>query len=432
MHNLISLGGIAVLILFAWAISSNRRAVNWKIVGSGVIIQMFIALIVFRFPPGRKLMLILNDLVVNVLKSATAGSEFLFGSLALPPGTVNAAGEGSMGFFLAFQALPTIVFFSGIMALLYYIGFLPAVIRLFARVFAKLLSISGAESLCAASNIFVGVESATSVRPYLARMTNSELCTVLTAGMSTIASSVMAFYVFILQAQFPTIAGHLISASVLSAPAAIVMSKILLPETQTSETFGADCAPVLTQDASAMSAIIRGGNEGLKLVFGIVAMLLVFLGLVSLFDSFIGWISTLAGIEGGVTLTDILAYIFYPFTIVLGVPSEDAMQIARLIGQRLVVTEVKSYQDLAVLMQSGGLASARSVFIAAYALCGFAHVASLAIFVGGISALVPERISDVSAQGVRALVAANLACLMTAAMAGVFYAGQGLLTGQSL
>jgi len=427
MYNLVSVAGIFLIILTAWLLSSNRGAVRWKVVVSGLLIQIAFAFIVFRFPPGRSAVLFLNGFVVRVLESATAGSEFLFGRLALPPGSVNDTGESSLGFILAFQALPTVVFFSSLMALLYHIGFLPWLIKIFARLFARLMSISGAESLCTASNIFVGVESATAIRPYILRMTNSELCTVLAAGMSTIASSVMAFYVFILKDQFPTIAGHLISASVLSAPAAIIMSKLLVPETDSPVTLGLDIDPHVEKDPSATDSVIRGANEGLKLVFGIVAMLIAFLGLVSLVDMILAWVSVLSGSDTALSLSGILKYIFYPFTLAVGVPPDDAMEVSRLIGQRLIVTEVKSYQDLASLIASGGLQHSRSVFIAAYALCGFAHVASLAIFVGGFSALVPERSADISSKGLKGLLAANLACLLTASVAGLFYTGGDLI-----
>lgn len=430
MYNAISVAGMALLVLVAWGLSTDRKAVNWRLVFSGISLQIAFAFLVFIFPPGKSIMLHLNALVVSVLDSATAGGEFLFGRLALPPGAVNASGETSMGFVLAFQALPTVVFFSSLMALLYYTGLLPWLIKIFASVFTRLMSISGAESLCAASNIFVGVESSTVIRPYLARMTRSELCTVLAAGMSTIASSVMAFYVFILRDQFPSIAGHLISASVLSAPAAVVMSKLLAPETGQPATLGSHVLPDIQRDPSAVDAVIRGANEGLKLVFGIAAMLIAFLGLMSLADIFLSWLSVLLGIDGALSLAGILKYVFYPFTLAIGVPPDDAMEVARLIGQRLIVTEVKSYQDLASLLAAGKFSDPRSAFIAAYALCGFAHAASLAIFVGGVSALVPERTTDISSQGVRALLAANLACLMTAAVAGAFYTGgNSILTG---
>lgn len=429
MQNLISFAGIFFLIAFAWAISENRRSVNWKTVGWGVALQLLFGLFVFVFPIGTKVFLILNDIVVKVLDSATAGTKFLFGRLALPPGAVNEAGEQSMGFFLAFQALPTIVFFASLMAGLYYIGAMPWLIRQFSKVFTKLMEISGAESLCAASNIFVGVESATTIRPHLKSMTRSELCTVLTAGMATIASSMMAFYVFVLKGQFPTIAGHLISASILSAPAAVLMSKVLVPETGRPETLGLNVAPHYEKESSIMESIINGANAGLKLVAGIVALLLAFLGIMAMIDMFFVESGRMMGFKFDMSLTSMLGYVFYPFTLAIGVSPSDAMPIARIIGERVMATEVKSYQDLAALMASGGLKDPRSAVLAVYALCGFTHIASLAIFIGGTSALAPSRTKDITSVGLRAFVAATLACLMTASVAGVFYTSRTILLG---
>lgn len=429
MYNLVSLVGIFVLMFVAWALSTSRRTVNWRVVFWGTGLQAVFALFIFVVPAGAKFFIFVNDVVVWVLDSASAGSRFLFGRLALPPGAESEIGEKSLGFFLAFQALPTIVFFASLMAILYYFGIVPWLVRKFSRAFTRLMRISGAESLCASSNIFVGVESAMTVRPYLEKMTRSELCTILSVGMASIASNVMAMYVFILKGQFPTIAGHLVSASILSAPAAVVMSKLLLPETEKPETLGIDVEPHYEKDSSAIEAAIKGANEGLKLVFGIVALLLAFLGIVSLADSALNLVGELFREGLGLSLTGILGYVFYPFAIIIGVPPSDAFEVARLLGERAVVTEVKAYQDLAVLMERGGLNDPRSAFLAAYALCGFAHVASLAIFVGGVSALVPSRTKDISAQGLRALVAATLACLMTAAVAGTFFRSGSILLG---
>lgn len=429
MYNLVSLAGIFVLIGFCWAISSNRRMVNWKTVASGIALQMGFGLLVFVVPGGSSVFLFLNDLVVSMLDGASAGARFVFGSLALPPGAVDASGQKSMGFFLAFQALPTIIFFASLMSLLYYIGLLPRLISAFSGIFTRVMGISGAESLCAASNIFVGVEAATTVRPYIERMTRSELCTVLSVGMGTIASSVMGFYVFILQGQFPTIAGHLISASVLSAPAAIVVSKLLVPEDGRPVTLGLNVEAAYERDSTAIESVIKGANDGLKLVFGIVALLIALIGLVSITDGLLIWLGGLMGMGGGLSLESLLGYAAYPFTLAIGVPPADAMEIARLIGERVVVTEVKAYQDLAVLMSEGALSDPRSAVIATYALCGFAHVASMAIFVGGISAIVPSRMKDISALGARALIAATLACLMTAAVAGAFYSKASIIFG---
>jgi CNT family concentrative nucleoside transporter len=431
MHNLVSFAGIFVLMFIAWALSANRRVVNWRVVLWGVGLQMIFAVFVFVVPAGAKFFLLINGFVVKVLDGAGAGTRFLFGRLALPPGTSNEFGEESLGFILAFQALPTIIFFASLVAALYYLGIMPRLIRLFSFLFTKLMRISGAESLCASSNIFVGVEAAMTVRPYLGRMTRSELCTILTVGMATIASSVLALYVFILQGRFPTIAGHLVSASILSAPAAVVMSKLLMPEAESPETMGVSIKPHYEKESSIIESIIKGANEGMKLVLGIVALLMAFLGIVALIDGAMTGAGGYLGLGFDTSLTGLLAYLFYPFTLVIGVPPADAMEVARLIGERVVVTEVKGYQDLAVLLESGGLQSPRSAFLATYALCGFAHVASLAIFVGGIAALVPERTRDLSALGPRALLAANLACLMTASVAGTFYkTGSILLGGQ--
>jgi CNT family concentrative nucleoside transporter len=311
---------------------------------------------------------------------------------------------------------------------------MPWLVRVFSKIFTKLMRISGAESLCTSSNIFVGIEAMTTIRPYLEKMTRSELCTILTAGMATIASSVLAVYVMILQREFPTIAGHLISASFLSAPAAIVMSKLLMPETEKPETLGMDVRPYYEKESSIIEASINGANAGLKLVAGIIALLIAFLGLIALVDLiFTGVglrINNVLGIQIDWSLKGLLGYLFYPFTLIIGVPPSDAFEIAKIIGERAIVTEAKSYMDLAGLLAKDALKDPRSAFLATYALCGFAHVASLAIFVGGTAALVPKRTADLSAVGPRALLAATLACLMTASVAGVFFTGGSILLGK--
>lgn len=418
----------------AWLLSANRRVINWRVIVWGTALQLLLAIFIFVVPAGSLVFLWVNDAVVRVLDSAGAGSRFLFGRLALPPGSRNEAGEESLGFILAFQAFPTIVFFASLMALLYYVGVMPRLIRFFSRVFTRLMRVSGAESLSVSSNIFVGVEANMTVLPYLRSMTRSEFCTILTAGMSTTASNVLALYVFILQARFPAIAGHLVSASILSALAAVVMSKIIMPETERPETMGMDIVPHYEKESTVMEAIIKGANEGLKMVAGIVALLLAFLGIVALIDSLLAGAGTrlnnLIGIQMDWSLKGLLGYLFYPFALVIGVRPSDAFEIAKLIGERAVLTEVKSYQDLAALLSSGALKDPRSAVLAAYALNGFAHFASLAIFVGGTAALVPQRTKDLSSVGLRALVAATLACLMTAAVAGTFFTEGSILLGK--
>ncbi len=434
MYNLVSLCGIFILMFFAWTLSSDRRVINWHVIIWGLILQLVFALFIFVLPAGSSVFIFINDVLVKILDVAGAGTRFLFGRLAVPPGTVGPNGEESLGFIFVFQVVPTIVFFASLMGVLYYIGVMPWLIKIFSKVFTKLMRISGAESLCASSNIFVGIESATTIRPYLDDMTRSELCTVLTAGMATIASTVLAIYVLILHEQFPMIAGHLISASILSAPAAIIMSKLIMPETGSPVTLGVNVDPHYERESSMIEATINGANAGVKLAVGVVALLISFLGLVALTDFFLSGagirLNNVTGLHVDWSLTGLLGYLFYPFTLVIGVPPSDAMEIAKIIGERTVVTETKSYMDLALLLSSNTLKHPRSAFLATYALCGFAHIASLAIFVGGTAALAPKRVGDLSAVGPRALLAANLACLMTASVAGVFFSEGSILLGK--
>ncbi|MFC1569013.1 NupC/NupG family nucleoside CNT transporter [bacterium] len=433
-YNLISFAGIFILLFIAWLFSANKKKMNWHLIGWGVGLQLLFAVFIFWVPAGRQFFLSINTGVLKILESAIAGSEFVFGRLALPPGTTNDAGEPSLGFFLAFQAFPAIIFFAALMSILYFLKIMPLIIRGFAYLFTKLMRVSGAESLCAASNIFVGIESTLTIRPFLANMTRSELTTILTAGMATVASNVLALYVFMLQDQFPTIAGHLISASILSAPAALMMSKILLPETEKPQTLGLNIKPDYDRENNLFEAIIHGANSAVKLIVGITALLIAVLGLVALLDLMLGGVGSginrLFSINVDWTLKGLLGYLFYPITLILGVPIQDAWEIAKIIGERAVVTEVTAYQDLAGLLAKDLLQHPRSAFICTYALCGFAHVASLAIFVGGVTAMIPERRHELSVLGPRALLAATLACLMTAAVAGTFFNESSILLGQ--
>jgi len=433
IYNGISLLGIIILIVFAYALSTNRKAVNWRVVVWGVGLQMFFALFLFVFPAGVKFFLFINDVVVKVMDSSLAGSKFVFGRLALPPGMTNEVGETSLGFILAFQAFPSIIFFSALMSILYFLNIMPKVIKAFAYLFTKLMRVSGAESLCAASNIFVGVESALTVKPFLKDMTKSELCTVLAAGMATVSSNVLAVYVFSLQDVFPKIAGHLVSASFLSAPAALAMSKVLLPEEEHPKTLGENVEPHVVHEDNIFEAIINGANAGVRLIVGIVALLIAVLGLVALTDQILlflgGIINELGHVHIDWSLRGLLGIIFYPLTLVLGIPVADAGILSKIIGERVVVTELAAYQDLAGVIAAGSLSSVRSAVITTYALCGFAHVASMAIFIGGVSALVPEKTKVLAQVGFRALLAATLACLMTACVAGMFFTQGSLLLG---
>lgn len=433
MGPLRSLLGLILLMALAWALSTNRRRIPWRVVIWGTLLQLIFAIFIFVLPFGANFFVSVNELVNVLLESAGAGTHFLFGRLALPPGTVGEDGEPSLGFFLAFQGLPTLVFFASLVALLYHIGLMPLLIRGFSRAFTALMRISGAESLCASSNIFVGVESALTVRPYLERMTRSELCTILAAGMATIASTVLGLYVLILRGTFPTIAGHLVSASVLSAPAAVVMAKLLYPERERPETLGMDVKPQVKKASNWIEATIEGAMAGVKLVVGVAALLLAFLGLVELVNVILGAVggrvNAWAGLDVDWSLPSLMGYVFYPLTWVLGIDPADVGICAKLIGERTIITEIPAYQELSVLMAENAFRDPRSAVITTYALCGFAHIPSLAIFVGGISALAPSRTKDLAALGPRALLAAILATLMTGAVAGVFATGRTVLGG---
>ncbi|MDD5218419.1 MAG: nucleoside transporter C-terminal domain-containing protein [Candidatus Omnitrophica bacterium] len=432
-YNFVSFSGIFMLILIAWLFSSDKRNINWRVILWGVLIQIGIAAFVFIVPAGTRFFLFLNDAAIKVMGSASAGARFVFGRLALSPGETGEAGETSLGFILAFQAFPTILFFSSLISILYYFNIMQRVVRAFAYVFTKLMRISGAESLVTASNIFAGVESALTVRPYLAKMTRSELCLLLTAGMATVSSNILALYVYSLKAELPTIAGHLISASLLAAPAAVVMSKVMLPEGDSPETLGVHIRPYYERESSAFEAVINGANQGLKMIAGIVALLIAVLGLVALFELLLAAlgnrINLAFGWHFGWSLKELLGYLFYPLTLIIGIPPSDAGVISKIIAERNIVTEVVAYRDLAGAISKGLLVHPRSAVITVYALCGFAHLASMAIFVGGTAALVPGKTREIASVAVRALVAATLACLMTACVAGTFFGKASILFG---
>lgn len=394
--------------------------------------MLLLGLVVFWLPPARVALIWLNDGVLAALAAAGAGARFLFGPLALDPGQSTTAGEPSVGFILAAQVLPAVIFFAALMAVLYHLRLIQPVVRLFALAFYRTLRLSGAESLAGSANIFVGVESVMTIRPYVEKMTRSELLTLMACGMSTVASTTMALYVLFLKESFPLIAGHLVSASVLSIPAAVLASKLILPETGLPETAG-HVPPVddgerqanTTNTTNTMAALTVGAWDGLRLAAGIATLLIAVLGLVALVDLALGWIPTA---QGPLSLGMILGWLFTPVAWLLGMEFQDLTEAARLLGSRLVVTEVVAYQELGSLAAHDAV-SPRSLVILSYALCGFAHLASLGIFVGGISAVAPSRRTDLAALGVRALVAATLATLMTGALAGFYYHGEKGILG---
>jgi len=422
VHHAVSVMGFMIFAGMAWLLSSDRRKIAWRTIAWGVGLQFLIGLIIFRLPISQQLLLWMNDAVLVLLNASKSGSLFLFGPLAASPGE-----SGSIGFILVFQVLPVVIFFAAFTAMLYHLRVLQIFVRLFARLFHRTMRISGAESLSSAANIFVGIESALVVRPYLERMTRSELLLILTTGLATVASSSLGVYVAFLSGVFPQIAGHLISASILAIPACVVVSKLMIPETETPETLAAvPPEDESTRSKSLIGAIIEGAMDGLKLAAGISALLIAILGIVALIDKILGLGSSWLGMSKPLSLVRILGWCFYPFAFLLGLQQSDVPTAARLLGERVILTEVFSYNHLAQLISSGQISDPRTVVVLSYALCGFAHVAAMAIFVGGTAALAPARRDDLASLGLRALLAATLATLMTGCVAGIFSSGAGV------
>ncbi len=404
--------GLISLFIFAFIISENKRKINLRLVIGVILLELIIVFLLFKLESGLFIFQTLNKSLITLVEIANEGARFLFGPLSIPPGK-----DGSLGFILFFQALPTIVFFSALVSVLYHFKIMNFIIELFAKIFTKLFRISGAESLVAASNIFVGIESILTVSPLLKKMTRSELHTILTAGLSTVSSNVLAIYIFSLQDVFPQIAGHLVIASILSAPAAILFSKIIIPETETPETLGTHIKVDYQKYSSFIEAIINGSNNGLKLIFGIVALLLSVIGIVNLADHIIKYIFNFFNVSMG--LKDIFSYLFYPFIWLIGISGEDVYKISLVVGERLILTEVISYMDLANLLKNKEI-QFESAIITTYILCGFTHFASLAIFVGGILSIVPEKTKEIASITFKSLIASNLAGLFTGVLAGMF------------
>lgn len=415
MENIISFLGTFVLIGIAVALSSNRKAINWKTVGMGTLLQFIFAVVVLWAPPGRAFFSFMNDAIVKLLSFQEEGGKFVFNALAIAPWK-----EGTMGFFFAFQVLTTIIFFSSLMSILYYLGVLQVVVLFFARVMAKMMGTSGAESLSASANIFVGqTEAPLLIKPYVEAMTDSELLTVMVGGMATVAGGVMAAYVGMLQPYFPDIAGHLLAASVMSAPAALVMAKILVPETGKPKTLGVVKLEYEDPSLNIIEAAANGATTGLHLALNVGTMLVAFMALMAMAN----WmVSASAGLLGfnGLTLETLLGWAFAPVAWVMGVPWADCRQIGFLMGEKTVLNEFVAYTHMAEFIKNNpGVLQERSVIIATYALCGFSNFLSIGIQIGGIGVIAPSRRQDLARLGIKALIGGTLACFMTATLAGI-------------
>ncbi len=420
--NLISLLGMAVLLAAAWALSRHRRLFPLRTVLWGLGLQVAFALLLLRTPGGRAVFSWLRGAVTQLLAFTDPGAEFVFGPLfRTGPQYVEHLGPGkswwqgldpatgepvTLGIIFAVHVLPIIIFFCSLMAVLYHLGVMQRLIQGAAWIMRKTMRTSGGETLSVAANIFVGqTEAPVVIRPYLAGLTMSELMAVMVGGFATVAGSVMAAYV-----RFGVDAGHLMTASVMSAPAALVMAKIMLPETERSQTAGEAKLVRERRYANLLEAAAAGASDGLKLALNVGAMLIAFIALVTLVNFVLGW--------AGTSLQEIFGWAFSPLAWTMGVPWPEARTFGNLLGTKLAINEFVGYLELVHAAQTGAL-SARSVVIGTYALCGFANFASLAIQIGGIGAMAPERRGDLARIGLKAMFAGAFASWLTACVAGL-------------
>jgi concentrative nucleoside transporter, CNT family len=427
-----SLVGMVLLGLLAWAFSVNRSNLAWRVILWGVGLQLIFAVFILKTPLGAGIFDWLNTVVVALLGFTVEGARFIFGDLVynnVPIGLGEAGTSAPIqempgqvartGASFAFNVLPTIIFFSSLMTVLYHLGVMQWIVKGMAWVMQKTLGTSGAETLSTAGNIFVGqTEAPLMIKPFVDKMTMSELHAVMTGGFATVAGGVLAAYVGMLVAYFPDIAGHLIAASVMSAPAALVMAKLMYPEDGVPVTKGSLRVDLERPDVNVIDAAARGASEGLGLALNVAAMLLAFIALIALVNAFIGWVGGFAGMDH-LSLEMILGWLLAPLAWFMGVPWSDAVTVGSLLGIKTVLNEFVAYLQLSSLLQEVGSLEPRSVIISIYALSGFANFSSIAIQIGGIGGIAPSRRQDLSRVGLRAMVAGSLAAFMTATIAGM-------------
>ena len=444
-HLLRGLVGMGLIVCIALLFSRHRRAVRWSLVGKGLLIQIVFGVLVIKGDALRALWSPLGwpkygfDLLsrgfVKVLAFTTEGARFIFGPLADSPGSAQ-----SLGFFFAFQVLPTIIFFASLMSVLYHLGIMQRVVQGMAWLMVKILGTSGAESLSNTANIFVGqTEAPLMIRPFLKDLTESELLTVMVGGLATIAGGVMAAYVQMLGLSYAELHGiaitdaqvrfaaQLLGASIMAAPAGMVISKILIPETGAPLTLGHVRVPREKSASNVIDAAASGASDGLKLALNIAAMLLAFIALIAMANYLLGLLGRIGDLNGFLTTTFgrplslellfglVLQYVAYG----IGIPWGESFQVGSLLGTKLVLNEFVAYLDMSALLKSGALFSDKAITMTAFALCGFANFSSIAILMGGLGPLAPDRRPDISRLGLRALLGGTLATLMTATIAGV-------------
>ena len=396
--------GIFVLLGIAYSLSNNKSKIDFKLVSWGLVIQFLFALLILKSPIGKPVFSYLDKIITKLISFSDAGGDFLFKSFVPDVGFH----VGLINF--AFRALPTIVFFSGLMAVMYHWGIIQFVVKWIAKGMQKTMGTSGSETLSVSANIFVGqTEAPLMVRPFISKMTKSELMSVMTGGFATAAGGVLALYVIWLK-DIPGIAGHLLAASVMSAPAAMVIAKIIYPETEESETMGDLKIEVEKTDTNSLDALGRGATEGLKLAANVAAMLVAFVSVVAMFNYILGF--------GGTSLQEIMGLLFKPLAWTMGVPWEEAEIMGTLMGEKLALTELIAYGDLRNFISNGEL-SERTAIIASYALCGFANFGSIGIQIGGLSSIAPNRRSDIASLAFKAMIGGALASWITASIAGI-------------
>jgi len=422
-------GGLGILVLLGicYLLSANRRAVDWKLVGVGTGLQLLLGILILKVPVVNRIFDVFAGFFTTILSFTTAGAEFIFGSLV--------SDRDTFGYIFAFQVLPTILFFSALTAILYYFGILQKVIYGMAWLMKRTMGLSGPESLAAAANVFIGqTEAPLIIKPYLENFTRSELMCLMTGGMATIAGGVFAAYIGMLggadEAQQTYFAKHLLTASIMSAPAAIVASKILVPETAEKPIAN---QMRMSEDAGSnlLDAISKGTTDGLRLAVNVGAMLLVFTALIfmanELLKNYPGeWLGfnerirqSTDGRFEGLTFTYLLGLLFAPIAWLLGTPGQDVLLVGQLLGTKTVVNEFVAYADLQKIRSAGVLHHPKSVLIATYALCGFSNFASVGIQIGGIGAIAPGQRRTLTELGLLALVGGTVACFLTAAVAGM-------------
>jgi len=405
MQRFTGLIGILILLGIAYILSNNKKSIKPRIIIWGIGLQVFFAIIILKIPGIKSKFFFIDKLFQKLISFSDQGSTFLFESF------VPGVGYHEAMINFAFRALPVIIFFSSLIAVTYHFGIIQFMIKWIAKLMEKTMKTSGAETLSVSANIFVGqTEAPILIRPFINKMTNSELTAIMTGGFATVAGSVLALYVLWLNV-IPGIAGHMLTASIMSAPAALVMAKIIYPETEQSETFGDLKISTEKQDANAMDALGRGASDGLKLAANVGAMLIAFVSIIAMINFSLDYFF-------GTTIEALLGIIFQPLAWCMGIPWDEAKITGRLMGEKIVLTELIAYSNLGEIINSNAI-SERSAIITSYSLCGFANLGSIGIQLGGIGGIAPERRKDLSKLAFKAMIGGALASWLTATIAGI-------------